>query len=159
MPTSTRDENWITPQPTRPRWTAAGVVEAPVEQVWEALLAINPYLSVDDRQAIEKESGPLRFTANVGYARIVLEVDKQRHSITDQGEWWYRGTQSVEPHQRGSLLVYRVYNIAPAASRWLVPFVVRNFDAVTRERLQQTLRTLGERLHCRTTLVSGHTSA
>ena len=57
-------------------------------------------------------------------SRITVTVDRTARSVTQQGEWWYRGVTSVEPDPRGSRVVHRVFNVAPAHG-WAVRFVSR----------------------------------
>lgn len=134
------------------QWSASGVVEAPVEEVWEALLNVSPFLSPTGWREMALQPDVQPFTIAVGEpgeGRLNLEVDKQHHSFAVQGEWWYRGVHSVEPHTRGSLLVYRVYNVAPGASWWLAQLVQgQNHARDLKEQFRKTLRAVGERLGC-----------
>ena len=143
---------------TQAKWTLRGVIEAPVSQVWETLLEGAAGLTPADRQQIAREVGPQRFTntSGPGGGKLYVAVDKQRHTLALQGEWWYRGVYTVEPHAQGSLLVYRVYNIAPGPGRWLVPLVHRaqNYDAQIRRQFQQMLQAIGARLGCATHLAT-----
>ena len=140
--------------PATPRWTARGLIQAAPEQAWQALLDANPSLSPAERQKIAREDDPQRFTVTAGYARIHLEVDKQHRHLSQEGEWWYRGVQSIEPDARGSVLVYQVVNIAPPASRWLVPLVVRGIEPQMRRQFEQLLQAIGNRLNCATTVLT-----
>ncbi|MFI7615539.1 hypothetical protein ACIBP6_30370 [Nonomuraea terrae] len=74
-----------------------GVVTAPVEQVWRALVNGNPGWTV---------AGD--------------------HTIAYQGGWWYRGEWSVEPDPEGTRVVHRVYDVA-RWMRWGVPLANRFF--------------------------------
>ena len=143
--------------PSQPMRTVAGVIEAPVPQVWTALLDSNPLLTPEDREAIARHSGPQPWSSIKGehlQGRTHIEVDPQRHRIAVEGDWWYRGVHSVEAHERGSLLVYRVYNIAPGVTRLAVPLMQRGLGGQMRDQLQQLLGALGTRLHCATQLVA-----
>ncbi|PZG11519.1 hypothetical protein [Nonomuraea aridisoli] len=74
-----------------------GVVAAPVEPVWRALVRRHPgWTAVGD------------------------------HTIAYQGGWWYRGEWSVEPDPAGTRVVHRVYNVAQWM-RWGVPLANRFF--------------------------------
>ena len=109
----------------KPNWSVSGVVEAPVEQVWPLLLDSFSSVGVD-RKAVEAYRGPqpyVTFIGKPGNGKITIEVDQVRHSILIQGEWWYRGVQMVEPHPRGSLITYSVYNIAPGIGWWAAQLV------------------------------------
>ena len=141
---------------TQAGWTESGMVAAPVAQVWSVLLASTPLLSPADKQAAARATGPEPFvaaSAQPGGGRV--EVDPHRHRIAVQGEWWYRGEYTVEPHPRGSLVVYRVYNIAPGAGWWAAQLVQGPGHARTmRPHLQDLLRTLGDQLRCESRLVA-----
>jgi hypothetical protein len=76
-------------------------------------------------------------------------VDKVRHSIAVQGEWWYCGVHTVEPHPRGSLVVYNVYNIAPGIGWWGAQLVQGRENARTmKPQLQAGLDAIGAKLGC-----------
>ncbi|SDM10612.1 hypothetical protein [Nonomuraea jiangxiensis] len=101
-----------------------GVVAAPVERVWRALL--------DDRPAYE-------MTTELG-----------DHTVAYQGGWWYRGEWSVTAHPEGARVVLRVYNVADRLG-WGVPLANRffvGFGARTRQTFAEGLTALGERLGC-----------
>lgn len=137
---------------SQPHWSVSGVVEAPVEKVWEVLLESNPILSTADKAAITRQNGSQPFTTSIGKAgegRTHIEVDKQHHSVALQSEWWYRGVHSVESHERGSLLVYRVYNIAPGIGWWAAQLVQGPQNARgMKDQLQELLKAIGARLAC-----------
>src|SRR6266567_1317160 len=90
------------------QWSASGILEAPLDKVWEKLLDTFPMLSSQERSELERAGSPdvLKMSAGKhGEGRIHLEVDKNRHQVAVQGEWWYRGVYTLTPHTRGSLLV------------------------------------------------------
>lgn len=83
----------------RAQWSVSGIVEAPVERVWAALLELTPELSPADRQAITHHLTAQSYRAQPsGTIKVNIEVDNQNHTIMTQGEWWYRGATSVKPH-------------------------------------------------------------
>ena len=133
-------------------WSASGLVEAPLDDVWEQLLDTFPMLSSQQRSELERAGSPdvLKMSAGKhGEGRIHLEVDTKRHQVAVQGEWWYRGVYTLTPHPRGCLLVYQVYNVAPGVGWWLAqlfqgPQHARKMDA----QLQALLRTIGNQLGC-----------
>jgi len=45
--------------------------------------------------------------------------------LTVSGHWWFQGEYAVSRHEPGSLIVYSMFNVAPALTRWLVPLVAR----------------------------------
>src|SRR5712691_6516486 len=77
------------------QWFASGVVEAPVDAVFTALLAVGPAADLGDQAEA-----------------VTVEVDHDRHTLAVQGRWWYRGVHAVREHPRGSLIEYRVHNVA-----------------------------------------------
>lgn len=56
-----------------------------------------------------------------------VEVDRERRLVAEQGGWWYRGEYQVESDSAGSRLTFRVRNIAPPSSRWMVPLANKFF--------------------------------
>jgi hypothetical protein len=134
------------------QWSVSGIVEAPVDKVWEALVDVTPGLPPTVKDAIAHQDETRPFTTTVGKpgeSRIKIEVEKQQHSIAIEGEWWYRGVYSVETHQKGSLLVYSVYNIAPGSTRWMAQLVQGPQHARTmNQQLEDLLKTIGSKLHC-----------
>src|SRR5262249_39193809 len=87
----------------RPRWLAAGVVEAPPGAVFAPLRAVGPAAA-----------------ARLDTDQVTVEVDPNRRALAIQGRWWYRGVYTVRDCPRGSLLEYRVHNVA-TRGRWAVP--------------------------------------
>jgi hypothetical protein len=141
---------------TQAGWTVSGMVAAPVAQVWSVLLASTPLLSPADKQAAARAVGPEPFvatSAQPGGGRV--EVDPRQHRLAVQGEWWYRGEYTVEPHPRGSLVVYRVYNIAPGAGWWVAQLVQGPGHARTmRGHLHDLLQGIGDHLRCESSLLA-----
>jgi hypothetical protein len=91
--------------PGQPVQTVAGVVEADPAEVWDALLAtVRPELSS---------------------AGSVIQADSERRVLTISGHWWFRGEYAVSSYEPGSMIVYSMFNVAPALTRWLVPLVAR----------------------------------
>ena len=139
------------------KWTYIGLIEAPVEQVWDALLQVSPLLAHVDHQAVTQGPAVQHLNTTFGepaIARISVDIDRHQHVLATQGEWWYRGVYTIELHPRGSLLAYRVYNVAPPGSRWLVPFVTRQYPAALQASFQQVLQALGECLSCSAVLIA-----
>jgi hypothetical protein len=102
-----------------------GVVEAPPDAVAAVLLDVRPGgrspLAVTGEVDIAEGD---EFAVDQDGSRITVVLDRARRTVSEQGEWWYRGVTGVEPHPRGSLVVHRVYNVA-AGNRWAVRFVSR----------------------------------
>ena len=137
------------------QWSVSGIVEAPVERVWDALVESNPYLSAADRATIAHSETFTTSAGKPGEGRATVEVDRRRHQIAVQGEWWYRGVHSVEPHLRGSLVTYEVYNVAPGIGWWAAQLVQGRANARTMaSQLQSLLNTIGQWLGCKVSLLS-----
>ena len=99
-----------------------GVVEAAVEQV-----------------------GPVVLVAPEAPG-VTVAVDPAAGTLSVQGGWWYRGETSVRPHPRGTLVTYRILDIAPQG-RWATWLVsrrpLREAPAVFAGGLAATGRRLG----------------
>src|SRR3712207_4378297 len=91
-----------------------GVVEAAPDAVAEVLLDVRPGgrspLAVTG--AAEPVDGD-EFAVDRDGSTITVTVDRAARTVTQQGEWWYRGVTCVEPDPRGALVVHRIFNIAP----------------------------------------------
>lgn len=135
-----------------PGWVTSAVVEAPVERVWESLIEIDPNLSPDEKRAIARmnETQPCTvIKGERGAGKIRVEIDSRAHTLTTQGEWWYRGVYAIERHPHGSRIIYHVYNIAPGIGWWGAQLVQGPQHARTmRTQLGTLIQKLGERLHC-----------
>nr|WP_055504304.1 hypothetical protein [Nonomuraea pusilla] len=102
----------------------AGIVEASVEQVWQVLAGA------------PAEQG--------------TTVEPDRHTITHQGGWWYRGEWTLSPHPDGTRVVHRVYDVAESM-RWCVRPANRffiGFRERTREGFAARLGVIARRLGC-----------
>ncbi len=111
----------------------------------------------DEKRGARRGTQPLVTTLGTpDGGRQQIEVDVTRHSIAVAGEWWYRGVYTVEPHAQDSLLVYRVYNIAPGIGWWVAQLVQGPQHARSmRQHLEPLLRLVGERLECPVVLHGG----
>ena len=90
---------------TEPQWMVSGVIDAPVEQVWRALIESNSVLSEAQKRVVLSDDRPPQMVITVGQpsqGQMRIEIDKAAHTITLQGEWWYRGTHQVMAHDGGS---------------------------------------------------------
>ena len=141
----------------KPDWSVSGIVEAPVEQVWPLVLESFRTTGMD-MNAVENYRGSQPYITSIGKpgnGKITVEVDKDRHSITAQGEWWYRGAYTVTPHPRGSFVTYDVYNIAPGIGHWAAQwFQGRENAGKMKGQLQSSLDSIGKRLGCAVSKVS-----
>ena len=102
-----------------------GVVEAAPDAVASVLLDVGPGgrspLAVTG--TVEQRGGDEFVVVREG-SRMTVTVDRAGRSIALQGEWWYRGVTSVESDPRGSVVVHRVFNVAPGHG-WAVRMVSR----------------------------------
>ena len=127
-------DNAVT-MPHRPLHAISGLVEAPVEATWPALLAVVPELQ-----------------PGATIPGIHTDVDPARHQIAQQGEWWYRGVVAVNAAPDGTRITRSIHNIAPGWSGWLVPFVHRHDEHAFRAAHEALLRGVASRLACGWTL-------
>jgi hypothetical protein len=134
------------------RWLTTGVVEAPVHDVFAALLAVGPtegtyHSPLDGTDTGGSPDGIVHYSVAAGDAAytVAVEVDHTRHMLSVQGHWWYRGVYTVSGDRRGSLLEYRVSNIA-TRGRWMVPIMQRDLPRRMRRDLGTLLRAIGRYL-------------
>lgn len=134
-------------------WEVRGHVDAPVDAVWGALLVVLPETRALDSSRWAAASRPyVTWTGVKGEGRVRTEVDAARHTVTLEGEWWYRGVYAVESDRRGAQVIYRVTNIAPGFGRWAAQWVqgpqhARQMPMV----LGALLDEVGQRLGCTVT--------
>lgn len=102
-----------------------GVVEAAPDAVAAILLDVRPggRSPLAPATTIDSGNGD-EFTVILEGSRITVTVDRAARSVTQQGEWWYRGVTTVEPDPRGSVVVHRVYNVA-STRNWAMRMVTR----------------------------------
>lgn len=91
--------------PGQPVQTVAGVIEAEPADVWDSLLAT--------------------IGSEMSSAGAVIHADAERRVLTVSGHWWFQGEYAVSGHEPGSMIVYSMFNVAPALTKWLVPLVAR----------------------------------
>jgi len=135
--------------------TLRAAVEAPPDEVAAVLLEVRPGgrspLAVPGG-AVEESGAGDAFVVVRGGSRLTVTVDRAARSVAEQGEWWYRGVTSVEPAERGSLLVHRVFNVARGHG-WAVRFVARGPLSAAPGAFAERVRVLGERLGVATRLL------
>ncbi|GIF43181.1 hypothetical protein [Actinoplanes xinjiangensis] len=102
-----------------------GVVEASPDAVAAVLLDVGPggRSPLAATGTVEHDDGDEFVVIREG-SRITVTVDRAARSVSEEGEWWYRGVTSVEPDPRGSLVIHRIFNVAPG-HRWAVRMVSR----------------------------------
>lgn len=131
-------------------WEVSGVVDAPPERVWRSLLNNTAGLSDTDRRAIARHEGPQPYVGHSSSeaGELSIEVDKKRRTVTTEGGWWYRGTFSVEPYEEGgSLVLYRVENVATGAGWWIARLVQGlNYTREMERDFQETLNAIEREL-------------
>ncbi len=141
-------------------WAVSGIVDAPVEKTWEALISLSSELAGTDTSGLAHADGIQVVSVSIGQSGAItvnVEVDPQARTITMQGQWWYRGVTAVEAHGDGSLLIRRIYNIAPPLTGWMVPFVHKHDDAAFRAQHETFLQRIGVQLQCDTRLLPQET--
>jgi len=132
-------------------WLTTGVVEAPVDAVFAALLAVGPAAGTEhntpDAGTGTDGDQILRYRAAVGGSGYLatIEVDPKKHSLAVQGNWWYRGVYTVRACPSGSLIEYRVHNVA-VRGRWVVPLMQRRLPQQMDRDLAALLQTIGRHL-------------
>ncbi|MFG1989382.1 hypothetical protein ACGFJ7_05280 [Actinoplanes sp. NPDC048988] len=112
-----------------------GVVEATPEAVSAVLLDVRPggRSPIAVTGTIEETDIGDQFEVVQDGSKITVAVDRAARSVTIEGAWWYRGVTSVEPDDRGSLVRFRMFNIAQG-NGWAVRFVSRGpINAAPRE--------------------------
>ena len=125
-----------------------GVVEATPDKVAEVLLDARPGgRSPIAATGSARPAGGDEFTVRRDGGTITVTIDRVNRSVAQQGEWWYRGVTSVEPDDRGALVVHRIFNVAPQ-HRWAVRFVSRGPIHAAPTAFAKLLGGLGERLDC-----------
>ena len=123
------------------------VVEAGPDVVADLLLDVRPGgrspLAV--RGEVDTPDGD-EFSVTLQGSRITVTVDRAARSVSEQGEWWYRGVTTVEPDPRGSQVVHQIFDVAPG-NRWAVRFVSRGpllaAPAAFADQIAAVGRTLG----------------
>jgi hypothetical protein len=136
------------------QWQATGVVQAPVDAVFAALLRVGPaavthHDPAHDTNDRADSDSVLRYPAPIGDPTdtVTVEVDQHRHTLAVQGHWWYRGVYTVRECPRGSLVEYRVHNVA-TRGRWAVPLMQRRLPHHMRRDLAALLQIIGRHLDC-----------
>jgi hypothetical protein len=138
-----------------PLWLVTGVVEAPVDAVWPALLGVAPEVAGMDVAALAALDAPRTFAVPLGQPPVSMThvaVDPVRREVSQQGGWWYRGAVAVTPHPDGSEVTRSITNVASPATGWLVRFVHRHDERAFRAAHEALLRAVASRLACRWTL-------
>lgn len=147
-------------------WSAAGVVESPLDDVADLVLRAEAGQLLADSCLIPPthaspgiilSGGPVRFGVvpqGLSAPTMFIEVDRARRTLTLEGRWWFRGVFSFEPHPDGTLVVYRVYDIARTA-RWLVPLLLLRYrlsgtldGGTVQSQVHAFVSSIGRRLGC-----------
>ncbi|MGN9837605.1 hypothetical protein ACTMTI_05735 [Nonomuraea sp. H19] len=101
----------------------AGVIAAPVEQVWPILLGERP--------------------------DHVRKTEIGEHTVAYQGGWWYRGEWSLAPHPEGTRVVHRVYDVAgPYWAVALANNLFIGFRERTRRSFAEGITRIANQLGC-----------
>ncbi|WP_127498223.1 hypothetical protein [Actinoplanes solisilvae] len=123
------------------------VVEAPCAEVAELLLDVRPggRSPIAVRGTVEETDTGNEFVVVHEGSRVSVSVDPASRTVAQQGEWWYRGVYQVEPDPRGSVIEFRILNVAPRA-RWAVRFVARKPLADAPAQFADQVERLGQAL-------------
>jgi hypothetical protein len=124
-----------------------GVVEATPDAVAEILLDVrpggrSPLATTGTADSVDGDE----FSVTQDGSKVTVTVDRALRSVMVQGEWWYRGVTGVEPDPRGSLVVHRIFNVAPG-HRWAVRFVSRGPLGAAPGHFAEYIADLGRQLH------------
>jgi hypothetical protein len=126
-----------------------GVVEAPPDAVAGILLDVRPGgRSPLAATGVADPAGGDVFTVTKNGSKLTVAVDRDALMVTVKGEWWYQGVTTVTPDERGSLVVYRIFNVATGQG-WAVRFVSRGPLNAAPADFAAQLATLGTELHCK----------
>ncbi|XVV12111.1 hypothetical protein ACQP2X_46080 [Actinoplanes sp. CA-131856] len=127
-----------------------GVVEATPEAVAAVLLDVRPggRSPIAVTGTIEETDVGDQFEVVQDGSKISVAIDRPARSVTIEGAWWYRGVTSVEPDERGSLVRFRMFNIAEGTG-WAVRFVSRGPINAAPRQFAETLSRLGAELNTR----------
>ncbi|MFF5079675.1 hypothetical protein ACFY36_21700 [Actinoplanes sp. NPDC000266] len=127
-----------------------GVVEATPEAVAAVLLDVRPggRSPIAVTGTIEETDVGDQFEVIQDGSRMSVAIDRAARSVTIEGAWWYRGVTSVEPDDRGSLVRFRMFNIAEGTG-WAVRFVSRGPINAAPRTFAETLSRLGAELNTR----------
>ena len=137
--------------------SAAGIVAAPPEATWRALLAILPEVAGLDATMLGRLEEPRTFTVPIGQPPIgtaQVIVDPRRLEVSQKGQWWYQGVVMVTAHVNGSTVTRTINNVAPGWTGLLVPFVHRHDGGALQSQHAGLLRAIGERLGCRACVIT-----
>lgn len=146
-----------------PEWSATGVIEAPLEQVLDLVLTVRPGKPGRDNaflvstvpgvgRRVWLSGGPARFGVHYGGDAEggFIEVDRDRRMFAFHGGFKFRGEYFFDRHERGTLLTYKVYNVAPDSHR-NNPLVRLQFRVAGKLKvgLRGILRRIGRELDAR----------
>jgi hypothetical protein len=126
-----------------------GVVEAPPDEVAGILLDVRP--GGRSPLATTGVADPARgdvFTVTKDGSRLIVAVDRDALMVTVKGEWWYQCVTTVTPDDRGSLVSYRIFNVAPG-QRWAVRFASRGPLNAAPADFAAQLAAVGSELSCK----------
>src|SRR3954452_4739372 len=100
------------------KWSAYGIVAAPVGAVWAMFLNEIPELSAAEKAGFrDRAAGAVdrRPTLAGGF----VTIDPTRRCVVHEGGWWYRGATCATDHPQGTLVRYEITNIARPPTRCL----------------------------------------
>jgi hypothetical protein len=123
-----------------------GVVEAPPDAVAGLLLDVRRGGRSPLTAGMEAEDGDGgRLVIVRDGSHLTVTVDRAAREVTEQSEWWFRSTTTVEPDPRGSQVVHRIFDVAEGNGR-AVRFLSRGPLNAAPARFAEVLRRLGAEL-------------
>ena len=137
--------------------SVAGIVAAPPEVTWRALLTILPEVAGLDATMLGRLEEPRAFTVSIGQPPIgtaQVVVDPRRLEVSQKGQWWYQGVVMVTAHANGSTVTRTINNVASGWTGLLVPFVHRHDGGALQSQHAALLRAIGARLGCRAYVIT-----
>ncbi len=112
-------------------WVLTAIVEAPPDSVFQRIVAL-------------KQQEVKMFGSDY---KDALTIDEAHLTITLTGHWWYQGVHSVRPHPKGSLVTYKVNNVAQVA-RTLAFLHRPSFVKQMRQEFERMLQQVGSQIGC-----------
>lgn len=128
------------------------VVTAPLDRVVDLVFSVrsgpvgpdNAALlhAVQESPAMEMTGGPEHFETRLADGHsLQLVLFREARIVRIQGQWWYRGEYTFDAHPEGTLMTYRIYNLARlpdlVIKMWQHSLLRRQQDGA--EALAQTL--------------------
>lgn len=118
----------------KPLWSFERIVGISIDRVENFLFDVRkgvyteenlPFILISDSPCIIKfRNGTFNVEFKNGHKEYII-VNRRKHEISLQGEWWYRGTYKLSSLNGQTRIVLTVYNIAPYFG-WIVNIMAKN---------------------------------